>query len=110
MIDFQDLLVKTSRTFALSIPYLPEPIRQQVTLAYLIFRIAETFEDAASWPQEQRIQALNDFGRLLGYPQPDEARRLARHWPRAKRSRSSANTTICWSATSSSATAKQHSA
>lgn len=80
MIDFQDLLVKTSRTFALSIPYLPEPIRQQVTLAYLIFRIADTFEDAASWPQEQRIQALNDFGRLLGYPQPDEARRLARRW------------------------------
>lgn len=80
MADFQDLLVKTSRTFALSIPYLPEPVRQQVTLAYLIFRIADTFEDAATWPQHQRIQALNDFGDLLQSPRPEQARRLAERW------------------------------
>lgn len=78
--DFQDLLVKTSRTFALSIPYLPEPVRLQVTLAYLIFRIADTFEDAATWPQQQRIDALDAFGRLLQTPRPDEAERLAQHW------------------------------
>ena len=78
--DFQDLLVKTSRTFALSIPYLPEPVRLQVTLAYLIFRIADTFEDAATWPQQQRIEALGAFGRLLQTSHPEEAERLARQW------------------------------
>ena len=79
MADFQDLLVKTSRTFALSIPYLPEPVRQQVTLAYLIFRIADTFEDAATWPRGKRLEALQDFGRLLVQPSP-EAPVLAERW------------------------------
>ncbi len=79
MADFQDLLVKTSRTFALSIPYLPEPMRRQVTLAYLIFRIADTFEDAASWPRRKRLGALQDFAGLLGHPSP-EAPVLASRW------------------------------
>jgi farnesyl-diphosphate farnesyltransferase len=41
-----DLLLKTSRTFALSIPRLPEPTRREVAIAYLLFRIADTLEDA----------------------------------------------------------------
>ena len=43
----QDQLVKTSRTFALAIPLLPQPTARQVTVAYLLFRIADTFEDAS---------------------------------------------------------------
>ena len=35
MAELLDLLEKTSRTFALSIPVLPEPTRKEVTLAYL---------------------------------------------------------------------------
>jgi len=35
MADLEDLLVKTSRTFALSIPQLPGETRTQVTLGYL---------------------------------------------------------------------------
>ncbi len=65
MADLDDLLTKTSRTFALSIPLLPEPTRRQVTLGYLLFRIADTFEDAAEWPNEQRIEALSAFSSLL---------------------------------------------
>lgn len=61
----QELLVETSRTFALSIPVLGEPLKRQVTLAYLLFRIADTFEDAATWPKERRIRALRRFGALL---------------------------------------------
>ncbi len=45
----EDLLEKTSRTFALSIPVLPEPTRREVMIAYLLFRIADTFEDASHW-------------------------------------------------------------
>lgn len=59
--DLDDLLVKTSRTFALAIPMLPEPTRRAVSVAYLLFRIADTFEDATTWPRAQRIAALNDF-------------------------------------------------
>ena len=40
-LDLEQLLVATSRTFALAIPLLPEPIRLQVGIAYLLFRIAE---------------------------------------------------------------------
>lgn len=63
--DLDKLLERTSRTFALSIPMLPEPTRSQVTLAYLLFRIADTFEDAATWPKERRVGALEDFAGLV---------------------------------------------
>jgi len=65
MADLDDLLLRTSRTFALSIPRLPEPTRTEVTIAYLLFRIADTFEDAAGWPKRRRLQALEDFERLV---------------------------------------------
>lgn len=65
MANLDDLLEKTSRTFALSIPMLPEPTRRRVGLAYLLFRVADTFEDAAQWPQSARIAALDDLAGLL---------------------------------------------
>jgi farnesyl-diphosphate farnesyltransferase len=65
VVDFEDLLEKTSRTFALSIPLLEEPTRRYVTSAYLLFRIADTFEDAATWPRQERIAALERFSQLL---------------------------------------------
>ena len=65
MADLQDLLVKTSRTFALSIPQLEGGTRQQVTLGYLLLRIADTLEDAAVWSGEQRVEALFRFADLL---------------------------------------------
>jgi len=65
MVDLGQLLERTSRTFALSIPPLPDALRKQVTVAYLLFRIADTFEDAASWSIEQRTAALADFIGLL---------------------------------------------
>ncbi|MDB4927892.1 MAG: Squalene synthase [Myxococcaceae bacterium] len=68
MIDLAGLLERTSRTFALSIPRLPEPTRLAVTLAYLLFRLADTFEDAAVWPRYRRAGALDDFLALLFDP------------------------------------------
>lgn len=65
MVDLEDLLLRTSRTFALSIPRLPEPLRREVTVAYLLFRIADTFEDAAEWPKTRRLAALEAFARLV---------------------------------------------
>lgn len=80
MADLLDLLEKTSRTFALSIPPLPEPTRREVTVAYLLFRIADTFEDAAHLPPRVRVQALCDLKKLLAAPDRDEAVRLSRAW------------------------------
>jgi farnesyl-diphosphate farnesyltransferase len=74
------LLEKTSRTFALAIPLLPEPTRLQVGIAYLLFRIADTFEDAELWPRATKLEALASFDRLLRQPAPDEARRDADRW------------------------------
>jgi len=80
MASLDDLLEKTSRTFALSIPVLPEPTRREVMIAYLLFRIADTFEDASHWDPDARIGALADFERQLrDYSRP-EAERLARGW------------------------------
>ena len=55
----EGLLAGSSRTFALAIPLLPEPTRQEVTIAYPRFRIAGTLEDVADWPPGRRIQALD---------------------------------------------------
>lgn len=65
MADLDQLLKETSRTFALAIPLLPEPYRREVTIAYLLFRIADTFEDATHWAREERIVALERFVELL---------------------------------------------
>ena len=76
-----DLLIKTSRTFALSIPELPEPTRREVTIAYLLFRIADTFEDATvRWSQPKRLAVLGEFADLLRDPSIERARELGAGW------------------------------
>lgn len=76
-----DLLERTSRTFALAIPLLPDPLDRSVTVSYLLFRIADTFEDATVlWPRERRLEALADFEQLLASPQVERANVLADAW------------------------------
>ena len=55
--NFQDqILPHVSRTFALTIPQLPMPLRTAVTNAYLLCRIADTIEDEpALSPAETRV-------------------------------------------------------
>src|SRR5262249_50075119 len=79
-LDLDRLLEGSSRTFALSIPLLPEPTRRQVGIAYLLFRIADTFEDAAVWPAERRIAALAEFRALLDSPERGTAEAAVRRW------------------------------
>lgn len=81
--DLDDLLQKTSRTFALAIPLLPEPTRKAVGVAYLLFRVADTFEDATTWPREERIDALESFVELLELPTAErqaEAKLRSARW------------------------------
>jgi len=67
-----ELLLKTSRTFALAIPLLLEPTRKEVSLAYLFFRIADTFEDAEAWPRAKRLSALGQLESVLEAQNPAE--------------------------------------
>jgi len=77
MTDVDDLLQKTSRTFALTIPFLPPPTREEVGLAYLLFRIIDTFEDATRWSPDRRVSRIRDFLPLLETPDPAQARRFS---------------------------------
>jgi farnesyl-diphosphate farnesyltransferase len=78
---YQDeVLPHVSRTFALTIPQLPEALRVAVTNAYLLCRIADTIEDEpAIAPAEtlaflERFRAVvagrEDAGRLAGELEP----------------------------------------
>jgi farnesyl-diphosphate farnesyltransferase len=59
--ELASLLEKTSRTFALAIPLLPKDLARQVGAAYLVFRIADTLEDAPLWGRDTRLAALHSF-------------------------------------------------
>lgn len=78
--DLDDLLMKTSRTFALAIPMLPEPTRREVSVAYLLFRIADTFEDATTWPRADRIAALNEFSDAVTAVDVQRLETLTQKW------------------------------
>ena len=60
-----ELLVRTSRTFALAIPCLPLPARREVTIAYLLFRIADTIEDGDRLNRDEKLAALDSFATVL---------------------------------------------
>lgn len=76
------LLAATSRTFALTIPYLPEPTRREVTLAYLLLRIADTVEDG-SWPRERKAAELSGLSQALRACEPAALRAIAARLPEA---------------------------
>lgn len=53
------ILPKVSRTFALTIPQLPEVLRRVVTNAYMLTRIADTIEDEPVFSVEQKCRYLD---------------------------------------------------
>jgi farnesyl-diphosphate farnesyltransferase len=75
-----ELLTASSRTFALTIPLLPEPTRLEFTLAYLVFRVADTLEDATHWTVDRKILALEEFVQLLEAPDAERAKSLSEQW------------------------------
>ena len=74
-----DILQRVSRTFALTIPQLPPPLRDAVGNAYLLCRIADTIEDETALSAQQKCafserwvgvvgggEGAGAFGRDLG--------------------------------------------
>lgn len=79
-VSLDELLTKTSRTFALAIPLLPEPTKRSTCLAYLLFRIADTLEDAELWTRPARVAALEAYQALLADPGATRSAEHARRW------------------------------
>src|SRR5258706_16051355 len=68
------------RTFALTIPLLLEPTGREVTVAYLLFRVADSLEDSTRWPRSRKIEELQKLARFLEQPSEGEAAKLATGW------------------------------
>lgn len=68
-----------SRTFALGIRLLPRRLSDQVTIAYLICRVADTIEDSAELPAALRASLLQQFAMWLDEP-PGAVTDLVRHF------------------------------
>lgn len=80
--DLQDLLQRTSRTFALTIPLIPEPLRTEVSVAYLLFRIIDTFEDATHWDSTRKASALSRFTWLIESESTHKVPEVVEEWLR----------------------------
>ncbi len=61
----KDILPRVSRTFALSIEALPEPLRSTIRVSYLLCRIVDTIEDDPDLEPDQRQRLFNDFQRIV---------------------------------------------
>jgi farnesyl-diphosphate farnesyltransferase len=74
---YQDqILPHVSRTFALTIPQLPEALRIAVTNAYLLCRIADTIEDEPAIPPAETQAFLQRF--MAAVAGHDDSQRLSR--------------------------------
>lgn len=74
------ILAGVSRTFALTIPQLPERLRVVVGNAYLLCRIADTIEDSPTLSLDEKRRFCDEFARIVqGDVEPVEfARELSR--------------------------------
>lgn len=75
----QAILPKVSRTFALTIPQLPAPLRDTVTNAYLLCRIADTVEDEPTLATDRKHEFQNLF--LDAVEDPAKALEFSRELP-----------------------------
>lgn len=55
----RESLPGVSRTFALGISLLRDPLRDSVGLAYLVCRVLDTLEDVPTWPIAERVRLLD---------------------------------------------------
>lgn len=77
----QQSLVGTSRTFALAIPLLEPARRFRVGLTYLLFRVADSIEDAADADCSLKIRLLSTLELALSTASPSDLSDLVGLWP-----------------------------
>jgi len=71
--EHHQLLRAVSRTFALSIEQLPGALREAVTVAYLLFRVADCLEDHAALPAHQKAALLRLWAGVVSGAEPARA-------------------------------------
>ncbi|MEO7166656.1 MAG: squalene/phytoene synthase family protein, partial [Chthoniobacterales bacterium] len=59
------ILKSVSRSFYLTIKFLPRALREPVSLAYLLARATDTLADTAAIPAALRLTILRDFARVI---------------------------------------------
>src|SRR5688572_22223582 len=65
--SLNELLKQTSRSFYLTLRVLPQAVRPQIGLAYLLARTTDTIADTEIIPLDDRLQALHELrARILG--------------------------------------------
>ncbi len=69
------ILPHVSRTFALTIPVLEEPLRSQIGISYLMCRIADTIEDRVGLDPSRRKNLFRQFRDLVHSPDQAGLRR-----------------------------------
>jgi farnesyl-diphosphate farnesyltransferase len=65
-----DVVTDVSRTFAITVAELDEPMAGEVCVGYLVCRVADTVEDDPRIPPEEKARILRSFDRTLD-PQSD---------------------------------------
>ncbi len=72
-------LLGVSRSFALTIPMLPDPLEDYIANAYLLCRIADTVEDDPKTPASHKISWLKSFAQFALTNFTDELELLSLH-------------------------------
>src|SRR4051812_20578281 len=60
-----ELLHAASRTFAVGIDLLPEPLRAEIEVAYLLLRVSDYLEDNESMEAPRKAALLEGWARVL---------------------------------------------
>ena len=66
MPSLHTLLVRSSRTFAVGIEALPEPLRAEITVAYLLLRVSDYLEDNQELDDTEKVALLQEWRHVLG--------------------------------------------
>jgi farnesyl-diphosphate farnesyltransferase len=61
-----ELVERTSRTFALGIRQLPRSLDHAISVAYLLLRVSDYFEDNERMPPKEKVRYLNTWAEALG--------------------------------------------
>ncbi|MDE2796098.1 MAG: squalene/phytoene synthase family protein [Gemmatimonadota bacterium] len=65
MATLQELLQRSSRTFAVGIGLLPTQLREEISVAYLLLRVSDYLEDNRELDDDEKIALLGDWRRVL---------------------------------------------
>jgi len=65
-----DIVQEVSRTFAITIAELDDPLSREICVGYLLCRVADTIEDAGHIPPAEQASLLRSYRRVLD---PDDA-------------------------------------